>query len=827
MASDSLLRAAGTSGERPSQPPRNAVVEIVIPVRNEERDLGPSVRRLLAYLRDRFPFTARITIADNGSRDGTWAVASALEAEFSSVRAVRIEQPGRGGALRSVWLASHADIYAYMDVDLSTDLNALLPLLAPLVSGHNDVAIGTRLARGARVVRGPRREIISRCYNLLLHATLGTRFSDAQCGFKAIRADQARALLPLTSDIGWFFDTELLVLAERAGLRIHEVPVDWVDDPDSRVRVLRTALADLRGIVPGDPVWARPALLGLLVGTGLLHLAGLSRNGWGNEFYAAAVQAGTKSWKAFLFGSLDSSNFITVDKPAGFLWPMELSARIFGLNSWSLLIPQALEGVATVGVLYTTVRRWFGPLAGLIAGAIVALTPAATLMFRFDNPDALLVLLITLAAYATTRAIESGRTRWLMLAGAFVGLGFLAKQLAAFTVLPGLALGYLWAGPPKIGKRIWQLLAGGAAMVGAAGWWVAIVLLTPISDRPYVGGSTDNNILNLTFNYNGFGRLTGNGGGGFGGTIPRDFERILSGSGRGNPGPGGGIGGAFGGTTGIIRLFQADFGGQIAWLLPATLLALAAMLWLSRRAPRTDRTRAAALVWGGWLLVTGLVFSYMSGIIHPYYTIALAPAIGALVGIGSVELWRVRHTWFACAVLAAGLVITAIWAWVLLDRSPGWFPWLRVIIVIAGVAAAGMILARCVIRPTAGWRRTVVAAAPAPLALIAGLGAPLAYSMDTSATTQSGAVPSAGPTMAGSFGIPGGGRALGRDFPGAPSGFPGGTDARVPAGAGGGFGGQASISATLARLLEAGTSGYRWAAATVGSTTELLAVTCF
>jgi 4-amino-4-deoxy-L-arabinose transferase-like glycosyltransferase len=557
---------------------------------------------------------------------------------------------------------------------------------------------------------------------------------------------------------------------------------------------------------PGDPVWARPALLGLLVGTGLLYLVGLSRNGWGNEFYAAAVQAGTKSWKAFLFGSLDSSNFITVDKPAGFLWPMELSARVFGLNSWSLLIPQALEGVATVGVLYATVRRWFGPLAGLIAGAVMALTPVATLMFRFDNPDALLVLLITLAAYATTRAIESGRTRWLVLAGVFVGLGFLAKQLAAFTVLPGLALGYLWAGPPKIGKRIWQLLAGGAAMVGAAGWWVAIVLLTPASSRPYVGGSTDNNFLNLTFNYNGFGRITGNGGGGPGGTIPRDLERILSGSGRAIARPGGGIGGGFGGATGITRLFQADFGGQIAWLMPAALLALAAMLWLSRRAPRTDRTRAAVLVWGGWLLVTGLVFSYMSGIIHPYYTIALAPAIGALVGIGSVELWRVRHAWFACAVLAAGLAITVIWAWILLDRSPGWFPWLRVVIVIAGAAAAGMILARRAFRPTAGWRRTVLAAAPVPLALIGGLGAPLAYSMDTAATTQSGAVPSAGPTVAGSFGIPS-----------TRSGFPGGADRRLPAGAGGGFGGQAGISATVAKLLEAGASGYRWAAATVGS----------
>jgi len=223
--------------------------EIVVPVRNEERDLAPSVRRLDAVLRDRFPFTARITIADNGSTDGTWSQALALESELESVRAVRMERPGRGGALRSVWSQSDAAVLAYMDVDLSTDLNALLPLLAPLLSGHSDVAIGTRLARGARVIRGPRREIISRCYNLLLHATLGTRFSDAQCGFKAIRADQARTLLPLTSDTEWFFDTELLVLAERAGLRIHEVPVDWIDDTDSRVKLIATALADLRGIV--------------------------------------------------------------------------------------------------------------------------------------------------------------------------------------------------------------------------------------------------------------------------------------------------------------------------------------------------------------------------------------------------------------------------------------------------------------------------------------------------------------------------------------------------------------------------------------------------
>src|SRR5580700_6290646 len=224
-------------------------VEIVIPVRNEERDLATSVRRLVGYLRSAFPCTARVTIADNGSTDRTWAVAQSLAAALpGEVRAVHLDLPGRGRALKAIWSTSDAEVLAYMDVDLSTDLNALLPLVAPLLSRHSDVAIGTRLARGSRVIRGPKRELISRAYNMLLHACMGARFSDAQCGFKAIRRDQARALLPLTRDTGWFFDTELLVLAERAGLRIHEIPVDWIDDTDSRVNVSATILADLRGI---------------------------------------------------------------------------------------------------------------------------------------------------------------------------------------------------------------------------------------------------------------------------------------------------------------------------------------------------------------------------------------------------------------------------------------------------------------------------------------------------------------------------------------------------------------------------------------------------
>jgi putative flippase GtrA len=224
------------------------VLDVVVPVYNEEATLADSVYRLHRHLREQFPFPARITVADNASVDGTSRIAEELAAELDDVRVVRLEEKGRGRALHAVWSTSDAQVLAYMDVDLSTDLAALAPLVAPLISGHSDLAIGTRLGRGARVVRGPKREIISRCYNFILKSTLAARFSDAQCGFKAIRADVAHRLLPHVTDTGWFFDTELLVLAERAGLRIHEVPVDWVDDADSRVDIVATAAADLKGI---------------------------------------------------------------------------------------------------------------------------------------------------------------------------------------------------------------------------------------------------------------------------------------------------------------------------------------------------------------------------------------------------------------------------------------------------------------------------------------------------------------------------------------------------------------------------------------------------
>ncbi|HEX6519973.1 MAG TPA: glycosyltransferase family 39 protein [Streptosporangiaceae bacterium] len=564
-------------------------------------------------------------------------------------------------------------------------------------------------------------------------------------------------------------------------------------------------------------------LWGLLVLTALLYLVNLTANGWANDFYAAAVQAGTKSWKAFFFGSFDSSNFITVDKTPASLWVMELSGRLFGFSKWSMLAPQALEGVASVALLYAAVRRWFGPAAGLIAGLVLALTPVAALMFRYNNPDALLVLLIVAAAYTLVRAIENGRSRWLFGCGVLLGFAFLAKMLQAFLVVPGFAVTYLWAGPPRLGKRLWQLLLAGFGIVAGAGWWVLAAELTPAADRPYFGGSTTNNILQLAIGYNGLGRLSGNETGSVGGRGPGGG----GGGGFGGGGGGGFGGGGFGGATGVFRLFQSEFGGQISWLLPAALVALAAMVWVSWRRPRVDQTRAAALAWGGWVLVTGGVFSFMNGIIHPYYMIALAPGIGALVGIGAVVLWRARATWLGRATAAFMIAVTGWWAYVLLDRTPDWLPWLRWLVVVAAVVAAGALLAGPGVSRLAG-SRLALGLLPFAFALLAGLAGPTAYALDTVSSSHTGAIPSAGPQGGTGIGF-GGGRG---GFPGGaggpggagtgtpPNGVGSGTGAGAGAGfpgGGGGLGGNTQVSTALATLLEKNAASYNWVAATEGS----------
>jgi len=307
----------------------------------------------------------------------------------------------------------------------------------------------------------------------------------------------------------------------------------------------------------GEGLWLRPALVGVLVLTAALYIWGLDRNGYANSYYSAAVLAGTKSWKAFFFGSFDAGNFITVDKPPASLWLMDLSGRIFGVSSWSLLLPQALLGVATAGVLFATVRRVAGPVAGLIAALVAALTPVAVLMFRFNNPDALLTFLLVAAAWALLRSLETGRTRWLLISAAIVGLAFLTKYLAAYIVLPAFILTYLLLGPGGWLRRIGQLLGAAAVLVVSSGWWVAVAEAIPAAARPFIGGSTNNSVLNLIFGYDGFGRITGALGG-----LGRGAVR---GFGGGGPAGGfGGGGGGFGGQPGLLRLFNSDLGGEIS-----------------------------------------------------------------------------------------------------------------------------------------------------------------------------------------------------------------------------------------------------------------------
>lgn len=499
-----------------------------------------------------------------------------------------------------------------------------------------------------------------------------------------------------------------------------------------------------------DPRWARPALILLLVATAVAYFYNLTASGYANSFYSAAAQAGSQSWKAFFYGSSDAANAITVDKPPASLWAMALSIRVFGLNSFAILLPQVLMGIATVGVVYATVKRYFGAAAGLLSGAVMALTPVAVLMFRFNNPDALLVLLMALGAWATMRSIEKGSAKWMMLVGVFIGLGFLTKTLQVLLVVPFLGIAYLVAANTTLRRRIVGAVAGVAAMVLSAGWWVAIVELVPASMRPYIGGSQDNSFLSLTFGYNGFGRLNGNETGSVGG--------------------GGGWG-----TTGIGRMFSSQIGGQISWLIPAALVFLVAGLVMRGRRPRTDLRRAAYLVWGGWLVVTGLTFSFMAGIFHEYYTVALAPAIAALVGMGAAQAWEKRDDWFGRGTLAAATAAASVWSWVLLSRTTAYGDWLRFGVLALGLGAGALLLGLNLLH-----RKAIPLVAAA--AIVAGLAGPAAYSWTTLQTGHQGSIVTAGPSTGGMGGM-GGGRGQMRGTP--PTGTPGGTTGQAPNGTAG------------------------------------------
>jgi 4-amino-4-deoxy-L-arabinose transferase-like glycosyltransferase len=571
----------------------------------------------------------------------------------------------------------------------------------------------------------------------------------------------------------------------------------------------------------------------LLLGSAALFVWNLSASGWANPYYSAAVLAGSRDWAAMLFGSFDAGNAITVDKTPAALWVMSLSARIFGFSSWSILVPQAIEGVAAVWLLYLAVRRRGGALGGLIAGAVLALTPVAALIFRFNNPDALLTLLLVASAYATLRALETASTRWLVLAGVAVGFAFLAKMLQGFVIIPVLAGVYLLAAPTGWWRRVRQVGAAALAVIVSAGWWVALLMLLPASSRPFIGGSQTNSVIDLMLGYNGLGRLTGD-----------EVGRV----GGGAPAFGGG-GGPFSDGAGWLRLFAGELGSNVSWLLPAALVSFAALLWMTRRRRRTDPLRAQALLWGGWLLLTGLIFSLMEGIFHPYYTVVLVPAIGALVGLGVTAAWARRRHPMARAGLAAAVALTVIWAAVLLGRSPEWNPWLVPVLLFGGgLAAVGLLFSR---RAGRRIQHAALAVSVAVMMLAPALGA-----VATAAEAHSGAVPATEPRVEnidgiGRFGpgVPGnafrgsrsrpfqpGNRPF-RAFGGLPNGglpnggFPDGGPPRITAPAfRGGAGAPANTGQTLGGLLDAATPNaalvtalqqdatqYRWTAATTGA----------
>ncbi|MEH3154093.1 MAG: glycosyltransferase family 39 protein [Gordonia paraffinivorans] len=561
----------------------------------------------------------------------------------------------------------------------------------------------------------------------------------------------------------------------------------------------------------------------LLVVTAVLYLWNLSMNGYANTFYAAAAQAGGTSWKAWFFGSLDAQNFITVDKPPASLWVTGLSVRIFGMNSWAVLAPQALMGVAAVALLYATMRRTIaderlGTIAGTIAGAVLAFTPAAALMFRFNNPDALLVLLMVVAGYALIRAITAGSGRWLALVGVALGFAFLTKMLQGLLVLPAFGLAYLLLANTGWVRRLVHLALATVSLVAAAGWWVLVVALWPAGSRPYIGGSTDNTVMDLVLGYNGLGRILGGsgngGGGGMGGT--------------------GAAGSSFGGATGLDRLFGSEMGNEISWLLPVALFVLVFGVYLVtrqfirvRETARLDRgEKAGLLMWGGWLVVTGLIFSYMSGTIHPYYTVALAPAIGALVGFGAAVAWRLRDRLDGRIAMAVMIVLAAGWSVVLLSRNdfgPVWTRW--ALGVIAALSAIAVVVGG-VLR----WKKVIATAAI--VGALMGFSATAAFGIATAATEHTGSIPTAVSTsQASGMGGPGGGMG------GGPSGSaqrgtpPSGAQSQqgsatqqgsaptqqsgVRAGGGGGMGMGGATSSELTALLKSTTT--TWAAATNGS----------
>ncbi|MDX3246461.1 ArnT family glycosyltransferase [Streptomyces sp. ME18-1-4] len=506
------------------------------------------------------------------------------------------------------------------------------------------------------------------------------------------------------------------------------------------------------------PRWSLPALIAIMLLAGVLYSWNLSGSSL-NSFYSAAVYSGTKSWEAWFFGSLDAGNFITVDKPPFALMIMGLSCRIFGFGTWQMMAPEVAAALGTIWILHASVKRVFGHVAAVIAALVLALTPITVAINRDNNPDTLLVLLMVGGAALALRATRDGKLLPLIGSAVCFGLAFNTKMLQGYIALPAVFAVYLYASRLGWRKKAVNLLLAAVALAVSSFWWATAVSLVPADDRPYIGGSTDGSAWDLIMGYNGLGR-------------------VLGGEGNG----GGGGGGTFAGTAGIGRMFNDILGGQISWLIPFAGIALAAGLVLCGRAPRTDVTRAALVLWGGWLVLHYLTFAMAEGTMHPYYTTALAPGIAALAGGGGVMLWRAFHSGDArwSWVLPAGLAVTGIWAIVLLRRATGWNTWLWPAV---GVVMVLAIVGLFVLRSASSGTRVRLLGVSVAAAIVAALAGPTAYAASpafgSSAGMMGGTNPTAGPSTGGGMGGPGGGGGrggMGGDGNGGPGGqLPGGT----------------------------------------------------
>lgn len=602
-------------------------VEIVIPIKSARASLATDVDTIIEHLQKTTSYSFLITLACNGGdKESYRAVSAVAQSNPSLVQYTYTKEGGRGGALKTAWSHSRATVVAYMDDDLATDLQALQSLLDPLVKGKADLVIGDRYHPKSTVRRSVFREILSRAYSQLTRRALRLPFKDYQCGFKAIRTEVAQKVLSRVHDTGWFFDTELIAEAYRKKYRVVELPIRWNDSPTTTVRFIpatitlvggvnRVARQQKRLITPERILVS--AILLLALGIYAYQINSIS---WLNPYYSMATQAAATDWKAFLFGSLDAENFITLDKFPMVVWPSAMSVRLFGLSAFSMVLPHILAGVASCYLLYLIIRRQFGVISGAGAALTFLFIPVTSVIFRFNNPDSFLVLYLLCAAWALFSLHASSARRYYIFIGVFLGLAFQIKTLQSVLAWPAFAAAYIVLKRQSFTRRdVSGLVLATLSLLLVALWWPTLVSNIPNNQRPYIGSTQKNSAQELIIGYNGLSRL----------------------SGSDNNGAAQNTNSTFGGKPGAFRMFNSSFGMNIGLVLLPAVIALSLAIWQYRPLKRASSVSAQAIFWTAWLASHVVVFSFMKGTIHPYYTIAVAPAVAAAFGV-ALHLIRSR-----------------------------------------------------------------------------------------------------------------------------------------------------------------------------------------